>query len=75
MNVLNVYLWHLPNHVKWYYFTSMVNEQSYQQKPVAFLSLRSPTVHSPAVFVYLSHLMVPYVQNSTSHQACLPGTI
>ena len=65
-------LWHLLSYIKWYYFTSMVNEQLYQQKSMTFFLSSFPSqlvLH--AVFVYLSHLMVPYVRNSTTHQACV----
>ena len=64
-------LWNLLGYVKWYHFATMVNEQLRQQKLTPFFSLsslpRQLILH--AVFVYLSHLMVPYVQTSASHQA------
>ena len=54
----------------------MVNEQSYQQKSMSFFLSLPPSSLPPsrklilhAVFVYLSHLMVPYVQTSAFHQA------
>ena len=64
-------LWNLFSYVKWYYFATMVNKQLCQQKLKSFFSLfslpRQLILH--AVFVYLSHLMVPYVQTSASHRA------
>lgn len=63
--------WHLPNYVKLYYFSSMVNEQLHRQKSMTFFSLFPLTSHFHSGFVYLSHLMVPDVQSPTPHQACL----
>ena len=65
-------LWNLLSYVKWYHFATMVNEQLWQRKLTPFFSLSSlppPQLILHAVFVYLSHLMVPYVQTSASHQA------
>lgn len=64
-------LWSLLSYVKRYYIATMVNEQLCQQKLTSFFSLFSlpHQLILHAVFVYLSHLMVPYVQTSASHQA------